>query len=147
MLMIKPKMGVGKNIEQMLINFSDTLKICNLRWKWASSYLSSGEINKGNETQRNYFDNWALLFGGQLEQCSKLNVKHYITLVGFFGEYMLIFKPLLSGLHCSYQKLMSKLPYKLLDLLMFSNVIWWHMKEDSKCLHCYHFQEDRKVCV
>lgn len=79
MLMIKPKMGAGKNTEQILINFSDTLKIHNISWKWASSYPSSGEINKRNETQKNYFGNRALLFGGQLEQCSKLNLKHYIT--------------------------------------------------------------------
>lgn len=128
----------------MLINFSDTLKICNISWKWASSYLSCGEINKRNETQKNSFDNRALLFGGQLEQCSK-NLKHYITQVLFFGDYVLMFKPLLSGLHCSNQKLMSKLLHKLLKFLMSSNVIWLHMNEKSKYLHCYHFQGDRSV--
>lgn len=80
----KPKIGVGKNTEQMLIIFSDTLKICNISWKCASVYFSCGEIFKRNKTQKNYFDNRALLFGGQLEQCSKLNLKHYITEVWFF---------------------------------------------------------------
>lgn len=143
----KPKIGVGKNTEQMLIIFSDTLKICNISWKCASVYFSCGEIFKRNKTQKNYFDNRALLFGGQLEQCSKLNLKHYITEVWFFWEYMLMFKVLLSGFHCSHQNLMRKLPHKFPKLLMSSNVIWWHMKEESKYLHCYHFQEDRSVLI
>jgi len=42
--------GAGKNIQQMLIHFSDTPKIFNTSWKWSSSCHSHGEISKGNET-------------------------------------------------------------------------------------------------
>lgn len=51
----KTQDGVGRNTEQMPINFSDALKICNISRKWASSSLSCGEINKGNETQRMHY--------------------------------------------------------------------------------------------